>query len=424
MARRCCSMTHSPGLVTRGQIALQVKELGVSPGDTVMLHASVGSIGWIAGGPSEVLGSVLDAIGADGTLMMYVGWEGSPYDLLVNATQIPPAILALWPPYDPATSRAMHAWSILTEYLRTWPGARRSQHPDSSFAAVGRLADELTRDHPLQYGMSESSPLAKLCQHNGKVLLLGAPLSSLTLLHHAEHLADVPNKRIVRYKAPILRDENKAWIDIEEFDTTECLPWRKPIDMFEAIARQHLQEGHGVVGRVGAATSHLFDAAELTQFAVDWIEEQFREPPKEVGEVQVRIADDRDHRELADLYAAMEEERTGTPVSSSRLSTRIDELLEDRDRQVLIAETSEQLVGMLVARVESAQRGVLEYAFVDSGYRRHGILRELEIEASTYLREQGCSAVGFELDADNQVAREAWTALGYAPSRESWERPL
>ena len=67
---------------------------------------------------------MLDAIGTNGTLMMYVGWEGSPYDLLVNAPQIPPAILALWPPYDPVTSHAMHAWSILTEYLRTWPEAR------------------------------------------------------------------------------------------------------------------------------------------------------------------------------------------------------------------------------------------------------------------------------------------------------------
>ena len=120
----------------------------------------------------------------------------------------------------------------------------------------------------------------------------------------------------------------------------------------------------------------------------------------------------------------METERTGTPVSGSRVSTRVDELLEARDRQVVVAETPGKLVGMLVARVESGQRGVLEHAFVDPGYRKHGILRELEFEASTYLREHGCSAVGFEIDPDNLVAREAWTALGYTPSREDWERPL
>jgi len=424
MARRCCSMTHSPGLVPRGQIAQQVRELGLEPGDTVMLHAAVGAIGWIVGGPSEVLGGVLDAIGPDGTLMMYVGWEGSPYDLLANASQVPQALLQLWPAYDPATSRAMHTWSILTEYLRTWPGAKRSQHPDSSFAAVGRLADELTQDHPLQYGMGERSPLAKLCENNGKVLMLGAPLSSLTLLHHAEHLADVPNKKIVRYMAPILENGRKEWVGIEEFDTTGCLPWRGSVDLFEAIARQHLQGGSGIVGRIGAATSYLFDASELTRFAVGWIEDQFQESPEPVSEVQVRIADDRDHRELTSLFSAMEEERTGTSVSASRLSTQVDELLEDRDRQVIVAETPDRLVGMIVAHAESEQRGVLEYAFVDAGYRRHGILRELEIEASTYLRERDCSTVGFDLDPDNRAAREAWSALGYAPTQESWERLL
>lgn len=424
MARRCCSMNHAPGLVTRGQIALQAREFGITPGDTVMLHASVGAIGWIAGGPSEVLGGVLDAIGDDGTLMMYVGWDGSPYDLLVGAPEVPPALLQVWPAYDPATSRAMHAWSILTEYLRTWPGAQRSRHPDSSFAAVGRLADELTKNHPLDYGMGEGSPLAKLCENNGKVLMLGAPLSSMTLLHHAEHLADVPNKRIVQYMAPILRDGQKEWISIEEFDTTECLPWRGSVDLFEAIARQHLQDGQGIVGRVGAAVSYLFEAQSMNRFAVKWIEETFREAPEPLGEVQVRIANDRDHRELVDLFTSMEEEGTGTPASSSRITMRIDEIVNDRHSQFLVAEASSRLLGMLVAREASEKRGVLEYAYVTPGYRRQGILRELEIDASQFLCERGCTTVGFKLDAGNQAAREAWSGLGYTPSQESWERSL
>ena len=389
-----------------------------------MLHAAVGSIGWIAGGPNEVLAGLLDAIGPEGTLMMYVGWEGSPYDFLANVPEVPPALLQLWPAYDPATSRAMHEWSTLTECLRTWPGAQRSQHPDSSFAAVGRLADELTRDHPLNYGMGEGSPLAKLCQHGGKVLLLGAPLSALTLLHHAEHLADVADKRIVRYKAPILRNGIKEWIDIEEFDTSHCLPWQGSVDLFEAIARDYVQEGYGVVGRVGAAVSYLFDAAALHDFAVTWIEERFREPQEPLGDVQVRVADDRDHRELVTLLSAMEEERTGIPVSESRLSPRVDEWLEDRDRQVFLAETQNETLGMLVARAEPEKDGVLEYAFVNPEHRRQGIFRELEIDASAFFSELGCTSIGLDLDPDNHAAREALTALGYAPSRESWQRPV
>ncbi|MFC2083237.1 aminoglycoside 3-N-acetyltransferase [Candidatus Bipolaricaulota bacterium] len=423
MARRCCSTNHAPGLVTRGQIALQVRELGVVPGDTVMLHASVGAIGWIAGGPSEVLGGVLDAIGDSGTLMMYVGWEGSPYDLLAGATEVPPALLQIWPAYDAATSRAVHAWSILTEYLRTWPGAQRSHHPDSSFAAVGRLAEELTKDHPLQYGMGEGSPLAKLCENNGKILLLGAPLSSLTLLHHAEHLADVPDKQIVRYMTPILRNGQKEWIGIEEFDTTACLPWRGSVDMFEAIAKQHIQDGHGIVGRVGAAASYLFEAQILNRYAVEWIEETFQEPSEPLGEVQVRIADESDHRELVEPFTAFDADQTGTPTSSSRVTARIDEMANDQDSQLLVAEASDRLVGMLVVRA-SEKLGVLEHAYVTPEYRRHGILRELEIDASQFLCERGCTAVELRLDAGNQAAREAWAALGYTARQELWWRPL
>jgi GNAT superfamily N-acetyltransferase len=272
--------------------------------------------------------------------------------------------------------------------------------------------------------MGEGSPLGKLCQRKGRVLLLGAPLSSLTLLHHAEHLANVPGKKVVRYKAPILRNGEKQWIDIEEFDTNGCLPWRGAVDLFEAIASQHVQEGHGVIGLVGAAKSYLLDADVLNRFAIDWIEQEFQHPSEPLGEIHVRVADPRDHREVANLLAAMEEERTGTPVSASRFTAQVDESLEGQDRRVFIAETPHKLVGMLVARGESGQSGMLEHAFVYPGTRRQGILRELEIEASAYLLERGCTSIGFELKPDNHAAREAGMALGYAPTEESWERAL
>ncbi|MCK5246948.1 aminoglycoside 3-N-acetyltransferase, partial [Candidatus Bipolaricaulota bacterium] len=300
-------------LVDRSRIARDLAELGVSHGDTIMLHASVGEIGWIVGGPEEVLGAVTDVLGDRGTVMMYVGWEGSPYDIAVEARELPPALLEIWPAYNPLTSRAMHAWSMLTEYLRTWPGALRSDHPDHSFAAVGANATELTQDHPLQYGMGPESPLAKLCELKGKVLLLGAPLSSVTLLHHAEHLADVPGKAVVHYKAPILQNDSKTWVAIEEFSTTGCLPWRGPTDLFEAIVRDYIQEGHGTIGNVGAAKSYLFEAAGLIAFAIDWIETQFSDSVDDDLDVEIRPADPSDHRPLVELLRAMEQETSGSP---------------------------------------------------------------------------------------------------------------
>jgi aminoglycoside 3-N-acetyltransferase len=421
-----CSRRRAPGLVTRERIAADLAELGVAPGDTAMLHAAVGAIGWIVGGPDRVLAAVLDVVGEAGTLLMYVGWDGSPYDVTIGAPALPPALAEAWPAYDPETSRAVRDWGVLAEYLRTWPGARRSAHPDGSFAAVGAKADELTRDHPLQYGMGPGSPLAKLCEASGKVVLLGSPLSNVTLLHHAEHLAEVPNKRVVRYWAPILRDGEKTWVEIEEFDTggEGCLPWHGPTDMFEAIVRDYLQEGRGRVGHVGAAQSYLLDAAGLTEYAVGWIEERFSEYEPQDFEVEIRPAAGPDHRELAALLGMHDEELSGSTTSAARLSTRVDEFLEDPDRKALVAAAGERVVGMIVVSKATPGRGSIDLAFVEPEFRRRGILRELEAAASAHLRDVGCHIVELRVEAGNDAARSAWRCLGYGPTVEFLERPL
>jgi len=411
-------------LVARQGIAADLMTLGVSSGDTVMLHASVEAIGWIVGGADRIPEAVFDVVGEAGTLMMYVGWDGSPYGVTLGLAELPPALAAVWPAYDPQTAHAACATSILTEYLRTRSGSFRSSHPEHSFVAVGRLAEELTRDHPLQYGMGPGSPLAKLCEAKGKVVLLGSPLAHLTLLHHAEHLAQVPNKEVARYWAPIVRDGTKLWIQIEEFSTEGCLSWYGPTDPFEAIVGDYLKQGRGAVGHVGAARSHLFDAADLVEFAVGWIEERLAErEPLDLG-VEVRRAAPSDHRELVALLGMYEEEVTGTGVAPARLSSRIDEYVEDRDRGTYVATAGEHVVGMIVASRPSPSRGTIELAFVEPEYRRRGVLRELEIEATVYLSEAGCRIVEVEVGAMNEAAWEAWRALGYTPTRGFMERPL
>lgn len=210
--------------------------------------------------------------------MMYVGWEDSPYRLAEWNAEWQQAYLDECPPFNPKKSRAYRKWSILTEYLRTWPGAYRSNHPEASFAAVGARAKRLTENHPLQYGFGPGSPLAKLCEANGKVLLLGAPFDAITLLHYAENLAKVPNKRMVRYKAPILRNKKRVWVEIEEFDTCgDILPNARAY--FDIIPCEFLSFGKGLSGKVGTAQSHLFDANEFINFAVQWIERNYGNPP-------------------------------------------------------------------------------------------------------------------------------------------------
>jgi aminoglycoside 3-N-acetyltransferase len=264
-----------PPIVTRSQLVRGLHEIGVRPGGVLMLHASVRAVGWVVGGPDVVLQALLDVLGPEGTLMMYVGWEESVYEFTEWPEEKQRAYLEECPPFDPATSRAYRDWSILTEYLRTWPGARRSNHPEASVAAVGARADWITSDHPLQYGYGRGSPLEKLCQAGGQVLLLGAPLETLTVLHYAEHIADVPDKRIARYKMPVLRGGQRVWADFEEYDTSDGIVDWEGEDYFITIARAFLASGQGRSGHVGAAPSYLFAAAALVQFGVAWMERHF-----------------------------------------------------------------------------------------------------------------------------------------------------
>jgi aminoglycoside 3-N-acetyltransferase len=177
-------------------------------------------------------------------------------------------------PFDPATSRAMRGWSILTETLRTWPGALRSDHPTASVAAVGKHAASLTADHPLAYGYGAGSPFDKLCQLGGKVLLLGSPTNTVTLLHHAEHIAQLPDNRVVVNKTPVLRNGERTWVEFEEFDTTEGIVADESAEgYFGRIMADYLALGRGAQGQIGQADSYLFDAAGLVAFAVRWMEQ-------------------------------------------------------------------------------------------------------------------------------------------------------
>jgi len=266
-------------VVTRSQLVADLGRLGLAAGQTVMLHASVKSIGWVVGGPDVVLDALLDRLTPAGTLMMYVGWEDDTTGMDEWSPARRQAYEAECPPFDPGTSHAHQQWSILTEYLRIRPGTRRSNHPEASIAALGAQADWLTDPHPLRWGYGPKSPLARLVTCSGHVLVLGSPIGGITLLHHAEHLVRLPNKRIERHRYPVLRQGRRVWVDVEQFDTGWGIVDHIPAEeYFPVIARLFLATGQGQIGQVGNAEAFLLPAAPLVDFAVAWMEKNLVKP--------------------------------------------------------------------------------------------------------------------------------------------------
>ena len=240
-----------------------------------MLHVSVKSIGWLVGGPDIIVRAILDIITETGTLLMYCGWEDGPYTMEGWSREKKKAYYAECPPYDLRLSRAVRAWGVVAEILRRWPGTMRSSHPDSSFCANGFYARYLTENHPVYYGYGKDSPLEKLIQIGGKVLLLGAPFSSLTLLHHTEDRAVVMNKPVIRYAMPVKNEDGKtAWVDVEESDTNRGIApgILEPAVYFNEILFAFVYSFCVCEQLVGNARTFLLEAPALNRFAIHWME--------------------------------------------------------------------------------------------------------------------------------------------------------
>jgi aminoglycoside 3-N-acetyltransferase len=235
----------------------------------VLVHAALRKVGKIMGGAQVILDALRDAVGPEGTIIGYTDWDGQ------DDVEDYPELRSHARPFDPLTSRSIRDNGFFPEMLRTTPGALRSGNPGASMAAIGGKAAWFTADHAVDYGYGPHSPLGKLVEADGKTLMLGAPLDTMTLLHHAEHLAQFAPKRIRRYETPMLLGGAVVWRSFEEFDTSDP-PDGLADDYFATIVEDFLATGKGKRGTVGAAPSVLVEAKEIVPFAVSWIERAMR----------------------------------------------------------------------------------------------------------------------------------------------------
>ncbi|RFU84670.1 aminoglycoside 3-N-acetyltransferase [Streptomyces triticagri] len=274
-------LRRSDGPVTHSRLVDDLTALGLGAGDVVMFHTRLSAIGYVAGGPRTVVDALRTVVGERGTLMVTCGWNDAlPYEFTDWPEPWQRAVRAEHPAYDPEFAEPDHENGRLPDALRRWPGAVRSRHPDASMAALGARARELMADHPWDHPHGPGSPLAKLVEAGGRVLLLGAPLETLTLLHHAEALAQAPGKIFVTYEQPLLEGGSRVWRRFTDIDSSQGAYDYAPLvaegrDPFDAITSDLLAAGHGRTGHVGAARSHLLEAREVVAFALDWIESRF-----------------------------------------------------------------------------------------------------------------------------------------------------
>ena len=246
----------------------------------VMVHCRLSALGRVVGGAEVVVRALFDALGPGGTLVAYTGWQDAPPDDIDALDgEERRAYLEEQPVYDPRVALARRDHGRVPDLLRTWPGALHSGHPEAGVAAVGTLAGEIVASHPYDDAYGVGTPYARLVELGGQVAMLGAPLDTVTLVHHAEAIAKVPDKRRVAYSYPVSAGGERVWRTFSDIDTSDgALPYERFIgdeDYVGYLAGSALAAGCGSSGPLGEGTAYLFDAPQLVEHAVGWIEHNF-----------------------------------------------------------------------------------------------------------------------------------------------------
>jgi aminoglycoside 3-N-acetyltransferase len=260
-------------MYSRSELAEDFRRLGVRPGDTVLLHASIRAVGEVAGGPDQIHLALKDALTPEGTLMMYASCP--EYSDEVGRGHLTAEqereILEKLPPFDPVTARCQRDNGALVELFRTYPGTRTSAHV-ARFVAWGRHAAHLTSATPWNYAFGRGSALDRFLELDGRILLLGCDHDTVTFLHYAEHIAAIHGKRVARFRVPVDENGLRVWREMEEFDTSDAGAhpnW--PDRFFARLVDSYLTSQNKRAVCVGNAPSFLFPAAELLSFALPWM---------------------------------------------------------------------------------------------------------------------------------------------------------
>ncbi|MCQ6559472.1 aminoglycoside N(3)-acetyltransferase [Paenibacillus mendelii] len=255
-------------LITTESLKADFVRLGLRPGMTVIVHASFKSLGqWVAGGPVAVILALEEALDETGTLVMptHTGDLSDPSEW-VN----PPVRDSWWktireqmPPFDVDLTPTF-GMGIIAECFRKQQGVLRSVHPQVSFAARGKHARTITDNHGLSYALGEQSPLARIYDIDGWVLLLGVGHANNTSLHLAEYRADYKTKSERICKAPMKRDGVRSWIEFLELDFDS--------DDFTLLGEAFEHDtGLFIRGKVAGADALLARQRDLVDYAVQWL---------------------------------------------------------------------------------------------------------------------------------------------------------
>lgn len=268
--REAAIIQRTTAPATQGSLVTDFKRLGIRPGMILLVHSSLSTLGWVCGGPVAVILALEEVLGTQGTLVMpaHSGENSDP------AKWSNPPVPEPWveiikenmPAFD-AHLTPTRGMGRIAETFRNQDGVLRSEHPQDSFCAFGKQAERITKDHSVEAGLGEGSPLEKIYDLDGWILLLGVTHANNTSLHLAEYRSDFKGKKWVEDGCAMLVDGKRQWVNFTGLDLNS--------DDFAEIGEDYgnifPQRVHKA--KVGQADAILLKQKPLVDYATKWMQE-------------------------------------------------------------------------------------------------------------------------------------------------------
>jgi len=183
--------------ISKQHLVEQLHRLGVRRGDVLLVHTSFRAVRPVEGGPAGLIAALQQAVADEGTLVM-PSWTGSDEDV-----------------FDPTSTAASSDLGVVADTFWRLPGVSRSTHP-FAFAAFGPRAARVTGDPIAMPPHAAESPVGRVHELDGRILLLGVGHDANTTLHLAEILAGAPYR--VAKSITLERDGRPVRIEYGEND--------------------------------------------------------------------------------------------------------------------------------------------------------------------------------------------------------------
>jgi aminoglycoside 3-N-acetyltransferase len=227
--------------ITQAHVIEQLYELGVQPGGVLLVHCAFSHVKPLEGGPQGLIAALLAALGPQGTLVMpsMPDDDAQPFDVRHTPCQDMGIV-------------AHEFWQI--------SGVLRCDSPHS-FAAVGPLAAQITMPQPIDIPHGLDSPVGRVYELDGQVLLVGVNHDADTTVHLGELLGGARYR--CRKSVPVFVAGRLAHVEYGELDHC-CRKFRLVDGWLDAAGLQQR-------GQVGHAEARLARSREIVRVVVEQV---------------------------------------------------------------------------------------------------------------------------------------------------------